>query len=70
MPARLRVTNIPLHIRKEEFASIFGNLEGCMECRLVNENDKCAPSTSTPAITVSVPLLMIERRRLLHVEQL
>lgn len=40
MPARVRVSNIPLHVRKEEFANIFGGLDGCLECRLVNENDR------------------------------
>lgn len=40
MPTRVKVSNIPLHVRKEEFANIFGALDGCLECRLVNENDR------------------------------
>ncbi len=37
---RLRATNVPLHVRKEAFASLFRPLDGCIECRLVNEDNR------------------------------
>lgn len=42
MMRRLCVTNVPLHVRKEEFASVFRPLDGCIECRLVNQDNRCA----------------------------
>lgn len=56
---RLCVTNVPLHVRKEEFGSIFRPLDGCLECRLVSLNNRhaglCTFAFPPPACMHIVP---------------